>query len=114
MVMRKSVVAFFAVLPPVACMALFTQFSFSQDLGQVHEVCSPHEGRCLTIRPPRVPATLNPKIPRTRDGKPAFTGVYAGAGFNHQVGPNDTDTPIISGVDPELMRQTHPRGLALL
>src|SRR5437879_4170059 len=54
--MRKSFVAFFAVLAFIACLTFSRKLSLSQDLGQVHEICSPHEGRCLTIRPPKVPA----------------------------------------------------------
>src|SRR2546427_3334877 len=32
-------------------------------------------------------------IPRTADGHPDFTGVWAGPGFSHKVGLNDTDVP---------------------
>src|ERR1051326_5140255 len=78
--------------------------SSGQAKDQGHEICQPHGGRCLTIKPPNLPpAPANWKMPRTREGKPDFTGVYGGAGFNHQVGPNDTDTPIIRGFDGKVI-----------
>src|SRR5947208_14393070 len=106
--MRKSFVAFFAVLAFIACLTFSRNLSLRQDLGQVHEICSPHEGRCLTIRQPKVPAVPNWKMPRTRDGKPAFTGVYAGAGFNHQFEANHRGPPIIRGFAGTFMPPTEP------
>ena len=35
-------------------------------------------------------------IPRMPDGKPNFNGVWAGPAFAHNVGPNDTDTPVVT------------------
>ncbi len=42
-------------------------------------------------------------IPRTSDGKPDFTGVWAGPAFKHNVGPNDTDTFSVIVYDPKKM-----------
>jgi len=42
------------------------------------------------------------RIPRLA-GKPDFTGVYAGPAFAHNVGPNDTDTPVVTSFDPRKM-----------
>src|SRR5215472_6552557 len=42
-------------------------------------------------------------IPRMPDGKPNFTGVWAGPAFTHRVGPNDTDTPRVTNFDPTRM-----------
>src|SRR2546421_12063031 len=54
------------------------------------------------------------KISRAADGKPNFTGVWAGPGFSHVVGPNDTDTPRVSGYEAKNFAPYKPGGEALL
>jgi len=42
-------------------------------------------------------------IPRMPDGKPKFSGVWAGPAFLHVVGPDDTDTPRVTSFDRSRM-----------
>jgi hypothetical protein len=53
-------------------------------------------------------------IPRTHDGKPDFTGVWAGPAFTHQVGRNDTDTPAVIVYDPRKMPSLTAKGKQLM
>jgi len=48
------------------------------------------------------------KVPRMPDGKPNFNGVWAGPAFAHNVGPNDTDTPMVTNFDPRRMSPLLP------
>ena len=43
------------------------------------------------------------QVPRDASGKPDFTGVWAGPGFTHKVGPNDTDSPTVTRFDRKKM-----------
>src|ERR1700733_6359585 len=40
-------------------------------------------------------------LPRTLEGKPDLSGVWAGPAFSHKVGPGDTDTPQITRYNPK-------------
>ncbi len=51
-------------------------------------------------------------IPRTQDGRPNFTGVWAGPGFTHRVGPGDTDSPRVTTYDTAKMSPFKPGGEA--
>jgi len=42
-------------------------------------------------------------IPRLLNGKPNFSGVWAGPAFTHIAGPNDTDTPRVTNFDRSKM-----------
>jgi hypothetical protein len=52
-------------------------------------------------------------IPRLPNGKPNFTGVWAGPGFSHRVGPGDTDTPTVQHFDEKNFAPYKPGGEAL-
>src|SRR6478672_8789030 len=50
------------------------------------------------------------RILRMPDGKPNFSGVWAGPAFIHIVGPNDTDTPRVTSFDRSKMAPFQPGG----
>ena len=50
------------------------------------------------------------RIPRMPDGKPRFSGVWAGPAFIHNVGPNDTDSPQVTNFDRAKMAPFLPGG----
>jgi len=60
---------------------------------------------CLAIAECAVAAD---KIPRLANGKPNFTGVWAGPAFTHVVGPGDTDTPRVTNFDRKKMAPFQP------
>src|ERR1700676_2058610 len=58
--------------------------------------------------------TAGQSIPRMPDGKPKFSGVWAGPAFLHVVGPDDTDTPHVTNFDRGSMASFLPGGEAKL
>jgi hypothetical protein len=63
------------------------------------------------LKPLAPDGTVVPRraVPRLA-GKPDFTGVWAGAGFEHKVGKNDTDTPNVRQLDPKSFPPFKPGG----
>ncbi len=72
---------------------------------ETREACQPFEGRCFTVMPPNLPFGEEAgdfEIPRL-NGWPDFTAVWAGPGYTHQIGPGNTNGPLIRGFDAAKM-----------
>jgi hypothetical protein len=118
--MRKGLIAFVAaagaVVTGLFLLGVVPGYGQAQALRPMDKEICRYNAACRTIRTPSIlaPPPANWRMPRTRDGKPDFTGVYAGPGFTHQVGPNDTDTPLIRGYDSKLFPPFAPGGEKIL
>lgn len=53
-------------------------------------------------------------VPRMPDGKPNFTAVWAGPGFSHRIGPNETNPPRVTTFDAKKMPPFKAGGERLL
>jgi hypothetical protein len=103
--MKRSIVLLIAL-------ATLSSLAATRALAQAREVCITYTGNnCFTVAPPKLfVSDAGMPIPRAPDGKPDFTGVYAGPGFTHQEGPNDTDEPRLRQFDPMKMAPFAPGG----